>query len=112
MVKKNKRELMMITLQKATDYYLSTLETEGKSPHYIDFLKTKLCYFNRYMQETYSQDIKLQEITIDDGRDYMRSLMEGTKLYKDHPMRMEEGGKLKMQYIHGLGRAVRSISSR
>ncbi len=37
MVKKNKRELMMITLQKATDYYLATLETEGKSPRYIDF---------------------------------------------------------------------------
>ncbi len=111
MVKKNKRELMMITLQKATDYYLATLETEGKSPRYIDFLKTRLCYFNRYMQETYSQDIKLQEITVDDGRDYMRSLMERTKRYKDHPMRMEEDGKLKVQYIHGLGRAVRSFST-
>jgi hypothetical protein len=81
MVNRNKRELMMITLQKATDYYLATLETEGKSPRYIDFLKTRLCYFNRYMQETYSQDKKLQEMTVEDGRDYMRSLMERNKRY-------------------------------
>jgi hypothetical protein len=32
MVKRNKGDLMMITLQKATDFYLATLETEGKSP--------------------------------------------------------------------------------
>jgi hypothetical protein len=32
MVKRNQRELMMITLQKATDFYLAALETEGKNP--------------------------------------------------------------------------------
>jgi site-specific recombinase XerD len=108
---RNKSELMMITLQKATDYYLATLETEGKSPRYIDWLKTRLIYFNRYMQETYGQDVKLQNMTVEDGRDYMRSLMERTRRYKDHPMRTEEDGKLKVQYIHGLGRAVRSFST-
>ena len=111
MVIRTRRELMMITLQKATDYYIATLETEGKSPRYIDFLKTRLRYFNRYIQETYRQDIKLQEMTVEDGRDYMRSLMERTKRYEDHPMRAEEDGKLKVQYIHGLGRAVRSFST-
>jgi site-specific recombinase XerD len=111
MVKRTRRELMMITLQKATDYYIATLETEGKSPRYIDFLKTRLRYFNRYIQETYGQDIKIQEMTVEDGRDYMRSLMERTKRYEDHPMRTEEDGKLKVQYIHGLGRAVRSFST-
>jgi hypothetical protein len=35
MGKTKKRDLMMITLQKATNLYLSTLETEGKSPRYI-----------------------------------------------------------------------------
>ena len=111
MGKRTKRELMMITLQKATGLYLAIIGTEGKSPRYIDFLKTRLCYINRYMQETYSQDIKLQEMTVEDGRDYMRSLMERTKRYKDHPMRTEEDGKLKVQNIHGLGRAVRSFST-
>ena len=41
MVKRNKRDLMMITLQKATDFYLATLETDGKGPRYIDWLKTR-----------------------------------------------------------------------
>ena len=107
MVKKNKRELMMITLQKATDFYLATLVTEGKSPRYIDWLKTRLKFFNQYMKETYCKDYKLQEITVEDGRDYLRSLMERNKCYQGHPMHTEENGKLKMQYIHGLGRAAR-----
>jgi site-specific recombinase XerD len=111
MMKRDKKELMMITLRKATDYYLSTLETEGKSPRYIDWLKTRLNYFNRYMQEIYGQDIKLQDLTVEDGREYMRSLMERKKRYSNHPMHTEEDGKLKIQYIHGLGRAVRSFST-
>jgi hypothetical protein len=32
MVKRSKRDLMMITLQKAAGLYLATIETEGKSP--------------------------------------------------------------------------------
>jgi integrase/recombinase XerD len=111
MVKRNKRDLMMITLQKATDFYLATLETEGKSPRYIDWLKTRLKYFNRYIQEQYGNDYKLQDLTVEDGRDYLRSLMARNKRYQDHPMHNEETGKLKVQYIHGLGRAVRSFST-
>lgn len=42
MVKRDKRELMMITLEKAIGIHLATLETEGKSPRYIDWLKTRL----------------------------------------------------------------------
>jgi hypothetical protein len=63
MVKRNKRDLMMITLQKATDFYLATLATEGKSPRYIDWLKTRLKYFNRYIQEQYGNDFKLQDMS-------------------------------------------------
>jgi len=111
MVKRTRRELMMITLQKAIGLYLATIETEGKSPRYIDFLKTWLRYFNNYIQEVYGQDFKLQELTIADGRNYLGSLMERDKRYQDHPMRSVEDGKLKPQYIHGLGRAIRSFST-
>jgi hypothetical protein len=38
------------------------------------------------MQECYNQDIKLQDLTVEDGREYMRSLMERNKRYTDHPM--------------------------
>jgi len=79
MNKRSKRDLMMITIQKATGLYLATLETEGKSPRYIDFLKTRLRYFNRYIQDVYGQDFKLQELTITDGRNYLSSLLERDK---------------------------------
>jgi hypothetical protein len=49
-------------------------------------LKTWLSYFNRYMQECYNQDIKLQDLTVEDGSEYMRRLMERNKRYTDHPM--------------------------
>ena len=51
MVKRIKIELMMVTLQKATGYYLATLETDDKNPSYIDWLKTRPKYFNQYIQE-------------------------------------------------------------
>ena len=37
--------------------------------------------------------------------------MERDKLYHTHPFHREKTGKLKIQYIHGLGRAVRSFST-
>jgi site-specific recombinase XerD len=111
MVKKSKRELMMITLDRATDLYLATLVTEGKSPRYIDWLKTRLRFFNSYIQQAHSGDFKLQEITVEDGRNYLRSFMERNKRYLGHPTHLVEDGKLKIQYIHGLGRAIRSFST-
>lgn len=46
MCEKIKRALMMIMIDKATDLYLATLETEGKNPRYVDWLKTRLRFFN------------------------------------------------------------------
>lgn len=108
MVNKNKRDLMIITLDRASDLYLATYETESKSPRYIDWLKTRLRFFNGYMQETYGQDFKLQDLTVEDGLNYLRSLLEWNRRYVGPPMHTEEDGKLKVQYIHHLGRAIRS----
>ncbi len=44
MVKTNKRDLLMITLDKAVELYLATLETEGES--HGKWLKTRLRYFS------------------------------------------------------------------
>ncbi len=49
MTRNRVKDLMMINLNRATDLYLATLETEGKSPRYIDWLKTRLRFFNDYM---------------------------------------------------------------
>jgi integrase/recombinase XerD len=111
MVKTNKKDLMMVSLDKGIELYLSTLTTEGKSPRYIDWLNTRLRFFNDFIRETYREDFKLQDLTVEDGRDFIRSLMERTTRYQDHPMHENKKGKLKIQYIHGCGRAIRSFST-
>lgn len=111
MSSKRKSELMAITVLKATDLYLATSETEGKSPRYIDWLRTRLRYFNQYLKTAHNLEVKIQQLTVDIGRDYIRSMMERNKVYSNHPMHKERPGKLKIQYIHGLGRAIRSFST-
>ena len=39
MTRKGKQQYMMIALEQATDLYLFTLATEGKSPNYISCLR-------------------------------------------------------------------------
>ena len=56
----------MISFDKASELYLSTLATEGKSPRYIDWLKTRLRYFDNFLTRTYGENFKLQELTIED----------------------------------------------
>jgi len=111
MTKKNVRELMMISLERGIDLYLATLETEGKSPRYIDWLKTRLRFFNNYIGKIKGVNFQIQDLTVEDGRAYIRHLMERKTRYQDHPMHQEKDGKLQIQYIHGLGRAIRSFSS-
>jgi hypothetical protein len=111
MGKTTKKDLMMITLDKAIDLYLATLETEGKSPRYVDWLKTRLRFFLTYMIGERGAGFKMHELTVDDGRSYIRHLMDRNTVYQDHPYHKEKEGKLKIQYIHGLGRAVRSFST-
>ena len=105
------RELMMISLHKAIELYLSTLATEGKSLRYIDWLKTRLRFFNGFIHQIHGENFRVQDLTVEDGREFIRELMERDKKYQDHPMHKAENGKLKVQYIHGCGRAVRSFST-
>jgi hypothetical protein len=101
MGKTKKRDLMMITLQKATTLYLSTLETERKSPRYIDWLRTRLKFFNNYIEDTYGTDFKVQDLTVEDGRDYLRSLMERNTLYQGSPMHKEKKANSKSNISTG-----------
>jgi site-specific recombinase XerD len=106
-----RKNFMTVSLDKGIDLYLSTLATEGKSPRYIDWLATRLRYFHNFIKQTFGEDYTLQDLTVEDGRAYMRNLMERDTRYQDHPMIKRKKGKLKIQYIHGCGRAVRSFSS-
>ncbi len=79
----------MVSLPKAIELYLSTLESKGKSPRYIDWLPTRLRFFNDYIEGVYSEDFKISELTVEDGRAYLKRLMERQTCYQDHPMHKE-----------------------
>jgi site-specific recombinase XerD len=111
MVKTKKKDLMMVSLRKGIELYLSTLSTEGKSPRYIYWLNTRLRFFNDFIKEAYGESFKLQDLTVEDGRSYIGSLMERDTRYQNHPMHKRQKGKLKVQYIHGCGRSIRSFST-
>jgi hypothetical protein len=64
----------MITLQKATNLYLSTVETEGKSPRYIEWLRTRLKFFNSYIEETYGADFKVPVPPVHIDRQFFRDI--------------------------------------
>jgi len=71
----------MISLDKAIELCLSTLATEGKSPRYIDWLRTRLRFFSAFIRETQGKNFKVQDLTVDDGRDFIRHLMDRKKKY-------------------------------
>jgi site-specific recombinase XerD len=74
-------------------------------------LDSRLKLFNGFLKETGRENYQLQNLTVEDGRDYLRYLMERNKRYTNHPLHKEQDGKLTIYYIHGLGRALRSFSS-
>jgi integrase/recombinase XerC/integrase/recombinase XerD len=111
MVARKSKELMMVSLERAIELYLSTLVTEGKSPRYIDWLNTRLGFFIKFIHQTYGDDFQLQDLAVEDGREFLRELMSRDTKFRDHPMHEERKGKLSIQYIHGCGRAVRSFST-
>jgi len=101
----------MISLEKCIELYLSTLETEGKSPRYNGWLKDRLRYFSNFIHQSQGENIKVQDLTVQDSREFLRDLMNREVKYRDHPMIKQVKGKLQIQYIHGCGRAVRSFST-
>lgn len=50
----------MISFDKASELYLSTLATEGKSPRYIDLLEMRLQYFGDFLTPTFGKDFIIQ----------------------------------------------------
>ncbi len=71
----------MIPLDRGIEFYLSTLETEGKSPSYIEWLDRRLGYFRVFMEKAHGRMIPVQELRVEDGRDFLRSLMKRMKKY-------------------------------
>ncbi|HUH98319.1 MAG TPA: hypothetical protein VLZ89_13225 [Anaerolineales bacterium] len=56
--------LMTMTLEKVIQIYISTLETEGKSPRYLDWLRTRMQYFITFVRERYGEDFNVRDLTV------------------------------------------------
>src|SRR5258706_14180348 len=98
-------------MEKGTQLYLTGLETEGKSPRYVKWLRERLQLFIKQMHHTYGEEFKLQDMTLEDGRELMLELMSREKKNLDQPLVEPRDGKLAIENIHGFGRGVSSFSS-
>jgi hypothetical protein len=85
------------------------LTLEGKSPETILWYRKKLTRFATFMQDG-GAPAKVRSLTLDDGRSFIKPLMELTTRYTNHCLRHEEQGGLAPQSIHGYVRALRAFT--
>jgi site-specific recombinase XerD len=63
------------------------------------------------MYKRHGEEINARDMTLEDGREFMRELMTREERFRDHPMIATQAGKLSISYVHGMGRALRSFSN-
>jgi hypothetical protein len=101
MVRNSRQEYLMIGVDRGVESYLSTLATKGKNSAYINGLEKRLRYLLERNRETHGQIIWVQDLAVEDGWDYLRSLQKRTTKYEDHPMHDPVEKRLKPHYING-----------
>ena len=79
---------MDLTFARAKENFLAALALEGKSPETILWHNKKLSAFLSFMQPNGSQ-VKICELTLDDARRFIRSLMERKTKYPARVVRLD-----------------------
>ena len=105
-----RREQMELTLPQAVDYFLTALTLEGKSPATLLWHRKKLTAFSVFIQNG-GAPFKICDLTLQDGRAFVQSLMERKTRYPGHDIRPEIEGGLAPQTIHGFVRSLRTFAS-
>ena len=100
----------MPTVEQAVSNYVIAMTLEGKSSSYADWLRRRLGDFAKFFQASRGQ-ARIDSLTIEDGRAFVKYLMERKHRYTDHKLRDEVEGGLAPTTIHGYVRALRSFSS-
>ena len=100
----------MPTVEQAVSNYVTAMTLEGKSSSYADWLRRRLVDFAKFFQANQGQ-ARIDSLTIEDGRAFVKYLMERKQRYTDHKLRKEVEGGLAPTTIHGYVRALRSFSS-
>ena len=100
---------MEITLPTLIDLFLTTKQTEGRSPKTISWYREMLTRFARYVGD--ESEAKLHDIGLDDARAFVAYLQQRTTRYQDHPYKPEKEGGLSSSTIHGHVRALKAFST-
>jgi len=101
----------MPTIDQAVSNYLTSLTLEGKSAEYTLWLHSRLKVFAKFFTANQGEDARINNLTIEDGRAFVKFLMERTVRYTDHKLRNEIAGGLAPTTINGYVRALRSFST-
>jgi site-specific recombinase XerD len=102
----------MPTIDKSVSNYLTALKLEGKSSEYTAWLERRLGDFVKFIHsEERSDSDNVNLLTIEDGRNFVKYLMDRKTRYSQHKLRAEIDGSLAPSTIHGYVRALRSYSS-
>ena len=75
---------MQFTFSRVLEYYLTTLELEGKSRKTIEWYRQKLEAFHQFLAESNGQ-VLARDLSLDEGRAFVKSLMDRKTIYEDHP---------------------------
>ena len=100
---------MELTLPTLIDLFITTKQTEGKSPRTLNWYRDKLIHFARYLGN--GSEAKLKDLSLDDARSFIAWLQNKPCRYSDHPLQPEKQGGLSPYTIHGYVRALKAFSS-
>ena len=104
-----RREKMEITVPTLIDLFLTTKQTEGRSPRTITWYRDLLTRFAEFVGN--GNEARLTDLTIHDARSFIAALRERTTRYDDHPLKPVQEGGLASSTIQAHVRALKAFSN-
>lgn len=100
---------MQTTILTLVELFLTTKQTEGKSPKTVSWYREKLLPFADFLAN--GQPAKLPDLTLDRTRQFVAMLQNKTCRFEDHPRRATVEGGLSAFTVHGYVRTLKAFST-
>ena len=100
---------MEITLPTLIDLFITTKQTEGRSPRTLEWYRDKLGQFARFKGN--GSDVPLKDLHLDDARAFIASLQSRDTRWNNHPYQLPVEGGLSPYTIHAYVRALKAFST-
>jgi integrase/recombinase XerC/integrase/recombinase XerD len=104
-----RREKMEITLPTLIELFVTTKQTEGRSPKTVTWYRDRLSRFAKFMGN--GSDARLKDLTLEDARAFVAHLQDLPTRYDGHPLKPRQEGGLSPSTIHSYVRALKAFSS-